>query len=495
MFEQFAPDADALLRAITPHIDDRMLEAIAAADRGSMMLEHLAQLRHIRDTLVLPNPMNWVPGEVLALMSYSDPDDTSRKPGSQGQRGHWIRAFCCAILLRGNCEPDTNQTLIQLINSLQRLDAGLDIEATSMLAWLLPRLEVADSETVFVAVGLLWSALRIRPHVTDQSIGQLCQWIEDWGTKHRGTDVEGHDFGITQMFWSFFDSHSKDWNALGQAFLDGDWQTRSQEVQNSIARIGAELARPWEVKPAPVAPYSLIVDVTAFAPDADALMRALARHIDEGMLVEISAADNGEQAGAHLAALRRVRDGTAVANPLEWVPHEVLAQSRSRGTDGARGAWIRTFACAALLRVAPDDHGVEETLAHLTRSLSSLNFGNREAASTLAWLTTEYAKANNDQSLACAVALLWHALRFDPPLTDPPLLGLCEMIGRLSAAASQSGDHDAGQITALDIGRGYGVAAPVWRQLGRELGGLDLCRRSADVQRWVGLIGAELAKP
>jgi hypothetical protein len=245
MFQQFALDADALLRVIAPCIDDRMLEEIAAADRGTMMLEHLAQLRPIRDTLVLPKPMGWVPGEVLALMSYSEPDDTTWKPGGQGKRGHWMRAFSCAVLLRAKCEPDTNQTLIQLINSLRQLDAGFDIEATSMLAWLLSQLEEADSETVFVAVGLLWSALRIRPQVPDKNIGQLCQWIDDWGTKHRGTNLDGRDLGINQVFWSFFDSNSKDWNALGRAFVAGDWQTRSQDVQKTIARIGAELAIPW----------------------------------------------------------------------------------------------------------------------------------------------------------------------------------------------------------------------------------------------------------
>ncbi len=59
---QFAPEPDRLLREISKHISDEMLQQIAAADYSIGQEEHLAALRQVRDTASFPQKMYWYPG-------------------------------------------------------------------------------------------------------------------------------------------------------------------------------------------------------------------------------------------------------------------------------------------------------------------------------------------------------------------------------------------------------------------------------------------------
>jgi len=92
------PNAQDLLSDISKHIDDDMLAEIASADYGQDQEQHLAALRHLRDTGSFIEPMYWYPCEVLELVRHSP-------EGSIDIQGHWIRAFACAALLRANEEP------------------------------------------------------------------------------------------------------------------------------------------------------------------------------------------------------------------------------------------------------------------------------------------------------------------------------------------------------------------------------------------------------
>ena len=47
LLNQFEPEPDGLLRAISSHIDDEMLKRSASADYGDRQDEHLAALRQI----------------------------------------------------------------------------------------------------------------------------------------------------------------------------------------------------------------------------------------------------------------------------------------------------------------------------------------------------------------------------------------------------------------------------------------------------------------
>ena len=101
-FEVFQPQADQLLRQVSRLIDDGMLEEIAAADYGYDVEKHLAHLQLIRDEGSFAVPMRWEPREILELIRWSEPEDPKWKPGAFGERGHWMRAFACTSLLRGN---------------------------------------------------------------------------------------------------------------------------------------------------------------------------------------------------------------------------------------------------------------------------------------------------------------------------------------------------------------------------------------------------------
>ena len=67
LLNRFEPEAEGLLRDISAHVSDEMLEAIALSDYGQDMEQHFAALKQIRDTGLFPMEMYWFPGEVLEL--------------------------------------------------------------------------------------------------------------------------------------------------------------------------------------------------------------------------------------------------------------------------------------------------------------------------------------------------------------------------------------------------------------------------------------------
>ena len=46
------------------------------------------------------SPCDRLPGEVLELIRWSNPEASVHKPDAAGRRGHHMRAFACAALLR-----------------------------------------------------------------------------------------------------------------------------------------------------------------------------------------------------------------------------------------------------------------------------------------------------------------------------------------------------------------------------------------------------------
>lgn len=169
LIEMFPPYADAILAGSGELVTDDMLEEISRADYGMSAEAHLAALLPIRDEVLIPSPMKWEPKEVLSLVRWSQPEDPAWTPGSAGERGHVMRAFCCAALLRAAAEPANveyfdgeNQTLIQLIESTLFLNRGLPGAVGSFLTWRFPRLRADDEERPFFAFGLVALALLVR---------------------------------------------------------------------------------------------------------------------------------------------------------------------------------------------------------------------------------------------------------------------------------------------------------------------------------------------
>ena len=82
-----------------------MLSEIALADNGEDQECHLSRLRRIRDVGRIVEPLEWCPGEVLCLIHNSEPDRPQVPSEIAGMRGHWIRAFAAAALLRATRSP------------------------------------------------------------------------------------------------------------------------------------------------------------------------------------------------------------------------------------------------------------------------------------------------------------------------------------------------------------------------------------------------------
>ena len=143
LLNRFGPEPDVLLREISGHIDDAILDWISRADYGSRADEHMVALRQVRDTGRFPDNLTWCPMEVLELTRWSEPEETQEAARTTFE--HWARAFSCAAILRAEHEPYnylynngcTCSTVIQLIWSLRLLPMDFRSQAASHLAWLI----------------------------------------------------------------------------------------------------------------------------------------------------------------------------------------------------------------------------------------------------------------------------------------------------------------------------------------------------------------------
>jgi hypothetical protein len=180
----FTPDSEGLLRRISELVDDRMLEEIAQCDDGREAAEHLVELRKIRDTGEVPVPVQFCPLEVLALTRWTS--DTPAR--TMGRRDHVMRAFACSALLRIKGERGNalvpiegeNETLVQLLASLDKLGGGSHEEALQFLAWRLETLADDEEERPFFIYALLLLTLNTRAPVSDSQLEGIVDWlIED----------------------------------------------------------------------------------------------------------------------------------------------------------------------------------------------------------------------------------------------------------------------------------------------------------------------------
>ena len=249
LFNLFKPDPDELLRCLSRHIDDTMLQEIAAADYGHDIERHLAQLRRIRDDGSFEVPMDWHPMEVLELIRWSQPENPEWKPGASGERGHWMRAFACAALLRASGEIEArhlrdnwNETLIQLIDSLRVLGPAFDQPACAFLTWLILAFEQDpnDEEIDVLAVGLLWFSLHLRPHVPDEVVVSLADWIA--GRERRSARACGWDSEHFLLGTIYGSQRRAAWKRLGAALCAVDLGSRSIAAREWVALLGGELA-------------------------------------------------------------------------------------------------------------------------------------------------------------------------------------------------------------------------------------------------------------
>lgn len=178
-------DADDLLGVLRRQIDDDMLWEIAGADYGNDAEQHHAALLPIRDDGVIALPLQWEPREVLELIRWSEPDDPQWRPGGSGWRGHLMRAFSCAALLKagadagdGSSGDGENQTIAQLLASL--LELGWEEQEAGMrfLTGCSERIP-PGRELPFYRLGQLVLAVHLhRPGVGDHDLAALARQLE-----------------------------------------------------------------------------------------------------------------------------------------------------------------------------------------------------------------------------------------------------------------------------------------------------------------------------
>jgi hypothetical protein len=251
LFTHFKPNADELLQRISCHIDDGMLEEIAAADYGWKAQECLITLRPMRDRGSFTFPLSFEVREVLELIRWSQPDDPKWKPGGHGERGHWMRAFACAALLRSSADAETraftaegwNQTLIQLIDSLRVVGYGPYEHAAAMVAWLILECEMDQEveELGFLGVGLLWFGLNLRPTVADDVVIALANWItvQEKQASDNGPNTRNNYWLLRT---TFYNARHESWKRLGSTLAGLDLGKRSPAARESVALIATALS-------------------------------------------------------------------------------------------------------------------------------------------------------------------------------------------------------------------------------------------------------------
>lgn len=226
--EAFPPSPDALLDLLRPRVDDGMLREIAQADYGMDEDAHLAALLPIRDSGAILAPMGWEPKEVLELIRWSQPEDPEWKPGSTGTRGHLMRAFACAALLRAAAEPASlgyfdgeNSTLAQLLESALELGGELPEAAARFLAWRTPRMG-AQEERPFFAFGLLVLTVLLREgRLADGALAEAADWVVEEEAEDRAApgaclppNSDGWLLGLT-----WHDLRSGVWRRLAERLI------------------------------------------------------------------------------------------------------------------------------------------------------------------------------------------------------------------------------------------------------------------------------------
>lgn len=183
----FDANPDALLDELLQHVTTDMLIEIASADYGQDIDQHLAPLIQFREYRILP-VLDWHPLEVLELIRWSEPEQPDWKPGATGARGHLLRAFACALLLRAHerqenssrCES-FNETAIQLVLSLRAIGGPILQPGVRFMAWCVTALAPLDHDGIegpFLGLALL-SLVASSDCYSDRDVVSLCQWIDE----------------------------------------------------------------------------------------------------------------------------------------------------------------------------------------------------------------------------------------------------------------------------------------------------------------------------
>jgi len=199
-----------LLARVAQHVDDDMLREIAAADYGMQRDAYFSGLRVLRDECVLLPPdhdAGW-DHEVLELIRWSRPERGDWRPGSVGERGHWMRLFCCvALVMRDVGTPEfnyvgaVNNHLGPMLDSIGVLDTALADAAIPFIEWATGRSDDPVDRAFLATAGLLLEYMRTAPDWERVRVAahRLPEHIEAaWDCEiHAADDGNGWLLGLT----------------------------------------------------------------------------------------------------------------------------------------------------------------------------------------------------------------------------------------------------------------------------------------------------------
>jgi hypothetical protein len=179
------PNESALTPLFQANIDEGMLREIAAADYGWKADECYALLLPVLKTGLVASGDSGLQ-EVLELIRWPEPDDPAWSPGGQGPRGHWMRLFACAALVRFALKYKASHgsecgTVAQLISSAIELGRPVARAAGGLLAWrFLAYPGHDDEDPAFLAFAILLLAAHLeRGEDCGQWLKELATWVED----------------------------------------------------------------------------------------------------------------------------------------------------------------------------------------------------------------------------------------------------------------------------------------------------------------------------
>src|SRR5688572_2666637 len=181
--------------------------------------------------------------------SLSDGRSPTSPPGSRVAKADagMSHAFCCAWLLRTAGEVDEslvageNETVIQLLDSLEHLGPGPWREASGLLDWYRPlwSRKGGSGEDALLGVAQLHCALRAG-FPDDARLVALCEWIV----------ARKAAIGSSWQFderWGLRGNHGNmkaaKWQALGARLAGLDLSDRAPELSDWVKLIGESLAK------------------------------------------------------------------------------------------------------------------------------------------------------------------------------------------------------------------------------------------------------------
>lgn len=236
---RFPPDQRSAVDYLRPLIDEGMLREIAEADYARDVAEHLTALKPVWEGGELKELNHWFPMEVLELIRWSEPEDSTWKPGSTGSRGHKMRAYSCAVLLTTpNFHPD-KETLIQMVDSVSLLGSEAQEATARFLVWRLDAL-TRNEDRPFFALALAAITHSLVKSLSSSLEQELADWVIDEESAER-TYQSGFRDSCRNAPWMFGlalnDMRNERWKTLIRA-------VQERAGDKPLGRMLAEKIRP-----------------------------------------------------------------------------------------------------------------------------------------------------------------------------------------------------------------------------------------------------------